>query len=111
VSIEEDLAEARARNKARLSGALDRSRVLELNSKTRRARDGLSYAEICEAYKAHDGRCAICGCLRGDRNHALDHDHKTMRVRGVLCASCNLGLGKFKDDIDLLRKAIEYLEG
>lgn len=40
----------------------------------------------------------------------LDHDHDTGRVRGWICDSCNTGIGRFKDDIDLLKKAIHYLE-
>jgi hypothetical protein len=39
----------------------------------------------------------------------LDHNHKTGEYRGALCKVCNKALGSFKDDIDVLRKAIEYL--
>lgn len=40
----------------------------------------------------------------------LDHNHKDGSVRGWICDSCNTGIGRFKDDIDLLRRAIAYLE-
>lgn len=40
----------------------------------------------------------------------LDHDHKTGRPRAWICDSCNTGIGRFKDEVDLLKKAIEYLE-
>ena len=40
----------------------------------------------------------------------LDHDHDTGEVRGWICDSCNTGLGRFKDSVDLLKKAIDYLE-
>jgi len=40
----------------------------------------------------------------------LDHCHKTGRIRGVLCNNCNTGLGKFYDDIELLKTAINYLQ-
>lgn len=41
---------------------------------------------------------------------AVDHCHKTGKVRGLLCSSCNQGLGMFKDNIEYLREAIEYLK-
>ena len=54
--------------------------------------------------------CTICGDLPGDKKvHAIDHDHVAGEIRGVLCHSCNLGLGKFKDDPQLLEFARIYL--
>lgn len=40
----------------------------------------------------------------------LDHDHKTGKGRAWICDSCNTGLGRFKDDIELLESAIQYLK-
>lgn len=53
------------------------------------------------------GECTICG----DKTNKLvvDHCHTTNRVRGILCSECNLGLGKFKDDPQLLEFARIYL--
>lgn len=51
--------------------------------------------------------CAICRQQFDTIN--IDHDHKTSKVRGLLCSNCNRGLGMFKDDIKLLKFARIYL--
>lgn len=51
--------------------------------------------------------CGICGRLV--KRMAIDHNHKTGQVRGRLCISCNAGLGGFRDDPELLQRAIQYL--
>lgn len=65
-----------------------------------------------EERKKQDFSCLICKQhedteFLGKLN--VDHDHKTGKYRGLLCTNCNHGLGKFKDDPELLKKAIEYL--
>ena len=40
----------------------------------------------------------------------VDHHHATKQVRGLLCNECNIGLGRFKEDVALLERAIEYLK-
>lgn len=56
-------------------------------------------------------RCAICRTdSHGSRGWNTDHDHKTGKVRGILCWECNNGLGKFKDAPDTLRSAADYLQ-
>ena len=55
-----------------------------------------------------DGKCAICTKPFPGRI-AIDHDHRTGRVRGLLCTSCNTGIGKLGDDPELLLRAISYL--
>jgi hypothetical protein len=54
--------------------------------------------------------CIICGETQSIQL-AIDHNHKTGEVRGALCSRCNLGLGHFRDDPELLRFAALYLEG
>lgn len=54
------------------------------------------------------GKCPICDLMTN--NWILDHCHFTNTFRGYICNSCNLGIGRFNDDIKLLYKAIEYLK-
>lgn len=53
------------------------------------------------------GGCALCGSIE---NLFLDHDHLTGEVRGALCRHCNTALGAFKDSVQELKMAIDYLE-
>lgn len=54
------------------------------------------------------GPCPICG--KHTKKWVLDHCHFTESFRGYICDRCNLGMGNFNDDVELLKKAIEYLE-
>ena len=72
-------------------------------------RRNYTHIEIDAAYKASNGLCAICGKPRGKRNHALDHDHATGKLRGALCTQCNMGIGMFHDYVAVMLKAIEYI--
>lgn len=60
------------------------------------------------------GRCAICKNVSTTHEHwkfmPVDHDHKTGKVRGVLCQLCNAGLGKFKDNPAVILSAAIYLQ-
>lgn len=51
--------------------------------------------------------CVICGL----KAEVVDHDHNSGRIRGALCQRCNMGLGHFRDNPELLRLAALYLEG
>lgn len=55
--------------------------------------------------------CFICGeALVLAKDVHIDHDHTTGFLRGLLCRSCNLGLGDFEDQPGLMRRAADYLE-
>jgi hypothetical protein len=66
----------------------------------------ITFEQRKEMEKSQEGRCLIC------KTHAklcVDHCHKSLKVRGLLCRSCNLGLGYFKDNCSFLSEAILYL--
>jgi len=72
---------------------------------------GITLDEFNEMLKVQDGGCAICGSAPTPKDTHVDHDHETGVVRGILCRSCNLGLGNFGDDTEIMSKAIKYLGG
>lgn len=65
-----------------------------------------------EKKAGQDGGCAICGTTEEQAGRALavDHDHATAQIRGLLCFRCNVGLSHFREDPELLRSAIGYLK-
>lgn len=76
---------------------------------------GISLADYSQMIKDQENRCAICGQPETHKRNgrikalAVDHDHKTGKVRGLLCFDCNTGIGKLKDSVELLQSAIRYL--
>lgn len=56
--------------------------------------------------------CAICGKHQSEFNRSLavDHNHETQQIRGLLCVNCNSAIGKLKEDIGLLGRATTYLQ-
>jgi len=93
----------------RLKPHIEKSRAL-------RESFGLSLEQYQEMHDRQNGRCAICDepetQMRSGKIKALavDHNHKTGAIRGLLCCDCNQGIGKLKDDPKILRLAAEYLE-
>jgi hypothetical protein len=83
---------------------------------TKRCKYGISREEHDLLVRVHAGRCAICGrpetMVRRGKVQALciDHDHRSGKVRGLLCSFCNLVIGYAREDAEILRKATMYLE-
>jgi hypothetical protein len=73
---------------------------------------GISVEEYIKMSDAQGNRCAICGVhqVELERKMAVDHSHKTGKIRGLLCIHCNLGIGHLQDSVDVLKKAQKYLE-
>lgn len=88
---------------------LDRNRNLK-------KKYGITLEDLEKMLRDQGNKCAICGqeiFLFGSSKNLtahVDHDHKTGKVRGLLCHECNIGLGKFRDNTDYLLSAISYLK-
>lgn len=73
-------------------------------------RFGISNERFIDLLAIQGNVCAICGGPpKGRGMYAIDHDHSTGALRGILCTTCNTGMGCFHDDTALLEKATRYL--
>ena len=63
-------------------------------------------------FEEQGGVCAICSTPENGRysNLSIDHNHDTNEIRGLLCNSCNRGIGLLKDSPEVIRKAANYVE-
>jgi hypothetical protein len=72
---------------------------------------GLKPGEYEKMYKEQGGVCAICQRATGKTKRlAVDHDHDTLLVRGLLCGPCNKLVGYFRNSPEAFRRAAVYLE-
>lgn len=73
---------------------------------------GYTIEQYDALYKAQGGVCYICGKATGKKRRlAVDHDHKTGKVRGLLCKVCNrFIIGYARDSIEMLERAVNYLK-
>jgi hypothetical protein len=70
---------------------------------------GIGLAEYEKIFAKQNGVCAICGEPPNGKSFHVDHDHDTRKVRGLLCGTCNVGLGYFMDNVTILHNAEIYL--
>lgn len=72
---------------------------------------GLTEESFQQIFSSQRGRCKVCQkSIGGSIKFHIDHCHKTGVVRGILCPTCNFGLGSFHDSPEKLRAAADYLE-
>ena len=106
--------EKREKSIARRSNWSDERRALESEKRydrQLRRKYGITIEEYYLMLEDQQGGCKICSTKQPDgmgRFH-VDHCHVTNKVRGLLCSTCNLMLGKVKDSIEILTSAIKYL--
>lgn len=101
----------KARKRARQWHENNRDRAKERDYKKHITRKyGLEVSTYNRMFEEQEGKCKICGNkgLPGKRLH-IDHNHKTGKVRALLCHHCNSGLGQFFEDKALLKAATDYL--
>jgi hypothetical protein len=73
-------------------------------------RYGVDLEEKNSILQGQDNRCKICGTTDpGSRGWAIDHNHETGKIRGVLCFRCNGGIGLLRDNANLVYSAACYL--
>jgi len=105
------LLTAEEKNKKAMAYREWRSRNGRHIQQRRLARYDLTIEQFESLLKEQGGACAICRSTKfGPKNWHVDHDHKTGRVRGLLCHNCNLAIGLMKDNPKQLHEAAHYLE-
>jgi hypothetical protein len=73
---------------------------------------GLTLDQYDELFTQQGDKCVICGGVnKNGKRLFVDHDHKTGKIRGLLCSQCNTMFGMAGDNPQILANAIEYLKG
>lgn len=81
-------------------------------NKRYKARYGITLIQYQSKLTEQNNKCLICNIDEKETKHkklVVDHNHKTGEVRGLLCHNCNCALGHFKDSIQILKNALNYL--
>lgn len=87
---------------------IDASRQEEKRNYHMQRKYGITFSQYSNLVEKQNSKCLICKELT--EKLVVDHCHETNKVRGLLCDSCNRGLADFKDNIEFLKNAIEYLK-
>ena len=105
---DEDRAKARERRRRKyaswISCTPEWKRAQHLKDKY-----GLSIEEYNKLLDKVGNTCPICGKSFGEVSPVIDHNHKTNRVRGIICRHCNLGIGFLEDDVKILYNAVKWV--
>jgi len=84
--------------------------ILKRKEYHRKTKYGMVNDTFESLLKSQDNRCAICHKEFGDETPCVDHCHATNKNRGLLCGSCNKGLGHFFESSEALISAVNYLK-
>lgn len=81
------------------------------NEYLKEKRYGITQDQFNKMLVDQNNMCKICGNkFKSTKDTHIDHCHNSNVVRGILCNSCNMALGQFNDNTDIMDKAIKYLE-
>lgn len=98
----EEHREVLSKRRSKYNSSKDRNRHLKYNY-------GIDYHEYEEMLIRQNGLCAVCKTT-GERSHlSIDHNHKTGKIRGLLCHTCNSALGMLKENKDIVANLLRYL--
>jgi hypothetical protein len=90
------------------TGAVYRKKHPEIiKNKNLRNKYGITLSRLEHMTMQQEKKCAIC---KREKELVVDHNHKTNKVRELLCSKCNTALGLFEDSVDLLLSAMTYIE-
>lgn len=113
----ENLEKAKAQGKAWYKANLETAREMikawhkanpdKLKANSLKRKYGLTLEEFKNLLKKQENKCAICG---RSGKLVVDHDHRTGKIRDLLCNNCNRGIGYLKDSSGVLLKAAQYLK-
>jgi len=82
---------------------------------TLKSKYGITYSDYLSMLEAQQNKCTICGdefdsTSLGAKAPCVDHCHVTGKVRSILCRNCNTALGHVKENVDILKSMIAYVE-
>ena len=84
------------------------NRIKKFSEKRIEKAYGITKKDYDFMYETQEGKCQICG--EKHKTLCIDHDHNTGKVRGLLCNHCNWAIGHFRDDVERIENAKNYLE-
>ena len=93
-------------HKSKIKATYEQNRRRRLKTKF-----NITESQYAEILKSQNGRCAICQIDRNAnfKSFVVDHDHSNGKVRGLLCMNCNTAIGQFRESIDNLMRAADYI--
>jgi hypothetical protein len=85
--------------------------LVRMRERTKERRYGITQEQFDQMLVDQNNKCKICdNVFKNSKETHIDHCHSTNKVRGLLCNGCNMALGQFMDNTDIMDNAIKYLQ-